>query len=192
MGNKGSGEKEFQRRYDIFIQEKPEVQIEIAALIDHDVAQYMTWTNEERNEALRVNKTRQSGTAKMKHMAEFMKIFQESDVDKNQLLNLEEWLLLCAMYTAVRKAHGEKEIKKTEKQREAFFHAYNKISPNEQGLSIWDVVIGIHFGKEVFGQKLQEGYEAQQVEFRNPAQSEQMNVQNMQEPDIEIFDLTSQ
>ena len=120
----------------------------------------MTWTNEERVEAVRLNNTRKSGMAKMKHMAEFMKVFQESDVDKNSHLNLEEWLLLCAMYTALRKARGEKEIKKNDEAKEAYFHAFNKITPNVEGLSIWDVCVGVHFGKEVFGQKLQEGYEA--------------------------------
>ena len=114
MGNKGSGEKEFQRRYDVFIQNKPDVQIEIAGLMDPDVHQYMTWTDAERDEALRLNNSRKTGITKMKYMAEFMKIFQESDVDKNQRLNLEEFLLLCATYTAVKKARGEKEIKKTE------------------------------------------------------------------------------
>ena len=50
MGNKAAiaGEKEFQKRYDNFIQESPEIQIEIATLIESDIEIYMTWTEEER------------------------------------------------------------------------------------------------------------------------------------------------
>ena len=84
-------------------------------------------------------------------------------MDNNQILNLEEWFLFCALYTAHKKARGEKEIKKTETERLAFYNAINKIDLNVDGLSIWDIAIGSHFGREVFGQKLQENYEDHQT-----------------------------
>ena len=129
--------------------------------------------------------------AKMKSMAEFGRIFNDSDVDKNKLLNLEEFILFCATYTAVKKARGEKEIKKPQYQKEQYFEAYNKITPDQPGLSIWDLAVGIHFGREVFGQKLQEGWEDQQL-LKNENSSEQSNTHNNNEenPDIDIFDLT--
>ena len=43
----------------------------------------MTWTSEEKNVAYNLSESRKSGIAKEKAVAEFTKIFKESDVDKN-------------------------------------------------------------------------------------------------------------
>ena len=47
MGNKNQGEKEFQKRYNVFFQTQPELQIEIAILVEPDVEAFKQWTTED-------------------------------------------------------------------------------------------------------------------------------------------------
>lgn len=69
---------------------------------------------------------------------EFKKIWEESDVNKDGLLDCAEFKVFVAKYTECMRARNGEAQKGDEREDEKWYEAYNMLSPNKEGISMMD------------------------------------------------------
>lgn len=66
-------------------------------------------------------------------------MFTEADEDKDEQLNLAEYLSFVEKCEAEKSSRGEPSVPKTKEQNEAMFNVLNKITPTAEGVSKADI-----------------------------------------------------
>ena len=112
---------------------------DISKFAQNDIDNFWTWTKQDQTAFLNRVVVIQNDCL---HKQNFVKRYESADFNDNKVINIEEWLEFLEgindSYT-----HGlNQNLEKTDNELKVFFDVLNKITPNNEGLSIEDIEAG--------------------------------------------------
>ena len=132
----------------------PEIKAELDPLIQSDVDQILTWGPEILAQAAEFDATRQRGKGREQARQEFRRIFDEADVDKDELLNLGEFMDAHERFKAAKVARGEPDTDRSDAQTQTYYNAINKISPENDGVNLLDLAIALFYYQNTLKERM--------------------------------------